>query len=137
MREPQKLIVTTVTVTNIGLDYLFLYQATECQTDFVIHAEGVAFDAEAGACLQGAEVQAECAVVSSCNGDVLAGEDARVALYGPGQRLRERVVLVVVELVNVHVAAQDALVRLLHLHDAVAAEVGLQVTAKNRVLIHI
>jgi len=36
----------------------FLYQATECQTKFVIHCEGIALDAEVPVGLQGAEVQA-------------------------------------------------------------------------------
>ena len=43
----------------------FLYQATECQTKFVIHCEGIALDAEVTVGLQGAEVQAQRAVVAS------------------------------------------------------------------------
>ena len=43
----------------------FLYQATECHTDLIIDIEGVALDAEVPVGLQGAEVQAQRAVVAS------------------------------------------------------------------------
>ena len=128
------LIVTTVTVTLGRL--LTLYKALECLTQFVAHSDGIAVNREVMAHLYRAEVQAQRTIVTAGDGDVLACEDARVALHGPGQRLDERVVLIVAEVVNVHLAAQDAGVVLLGPHDAVAAEDGLQVTAKNRVLIH-
>ena len=43
----------------------FLYKAIECHADFVIHCEGIALDAEVTVGLQGAEVQAQRAVVAS------------------------------------------------------------------------
>ena len=128
------LIVTTVTVTLGRL--LTLYKALECLTQFVANADGVAVNAEVLVYSQRLEVQAKRTIVTAGDGDVLACIDARVALHGPGQRLDEREVLVVAEAVNVHIAAQNARVVLRGLHDAVAAEDGLQVTAKNRVLKH-
>ena len=54
LREPHKLIVTTVTVTSSGhsfnyyiITFLhFLYQATKCQTKFVIDPEGITLQTE-------------------------------------------------------------------------------------------
>ena len=62
----------------------FLYKAIEYHADFVIHCEGIALDTEVTVGLQGAEVQAQRAVVLTGNSDVLAHEHARVALREPG-----------------------------------------------------
>ena len=67
LREPHKLIVTTVTVTSSGhsfnyyiITFLhFLYQATECQTKFVIDSECKSLEVEALVHLYRAEVQSQ------------------------------------------------------------------------------
>ena len=121
------------------LIYSFLYTALECLAQFVHHADGVAVDAEVPAYLHGLEVRAERAVVLSCNGDVLACEDARVALLGPGQRFDERVVRVTVEILiddGFRVEAQYSLILLARLHCTVAAQNGLHVAAKICVVKH-
>ena len=48
---------------------------------FTIHSEGIALDAETIIDLQRFEVQAQCAVVLTRHGDVLAVEHLRVALH--------------------------------------------------------
>ena len=107
----------------------FLYQALQSPEQFVAYADGILGRAEAVAHLYRQEVRAERAVVAAGNRDVLAAEDARIALHGPGQRLCERVVSVAAEeLVDdvVRVAAQHALILLAGFHGAVAAQDGLQ-----------
>ena len=121
------LIVTTVTVTLGRL--LTLYKALECLTQFVANADGVAVDAEVLVYSQRLEVRAQRAVVLSCNGDVLACEDARVALLGPGQRLDERKYIVTIDVITIDVTSQDASVLSSELHHTVAAENGLHVAA--------
>ena len=77
---------------------------------FKIDIEGVALDAEPLRDLQRLEVRTEAAVWTSRDRDVLAVEESRVALSGPGQRLYEGVVLVVIEILALDVTAQDACV---------------------------
>ena len=109
---------------------LFLYKATKCYANLVEHSEGKALHAEAFACLQRFEIQAVGAVVLTSDGDVLTVEHARVALHGPGQRLREGEVVVVEEVLADDVATQHALVALAGLGLAVAAQLGFQTHAQ-------
>ena len=90
--------------------FSLLYQALECPEQFVEHTECIAVGAEVLADLQVLEVRAERAVVLTGDRDVLAVEESRVALSGPGQRLYEGVVLVVIEILALDVTAQDACV---------------------------
>ena len=111
--------------------YLFPYQALQPPEQFVGHAHGILGRAEAWAHLQRQEVQSERAVGAAGNRDVLAAEERRVALVGlQRQRLGEREVLVVAELVSVLVAAQHAGVLAAGLHHAVGAHQGLHVHAE-------
>ena len=88
LREPHKLIVTTVTVTSFGhsfnyyiITFLhFLYQATECQTKFVIDSERKSLQVEVSTFGQLLEVQSKAAVVPASDRNVLAVEHARIAL---------------------------------------------------------
>ena len=88
LREPHKLIVTTVTVTSSGhsfnyyiITFLhFLYQATECQTKFVIDSECKSLQVEVNTFGQLLEVQSKTAVITSCDRNVLAVKDMRIAL---------------------------------------------------------
>ena len=82
--------------------YILLYQATECHTKFVIHAEGKSLDAEILVNLQRAEVRAQRSVFPAGQGDVAAAEHARVAPRPPRdsppkQGEMERVSLVLVQ----------------------------------------
>ena len=106
LREPHKLIVTTVTVTSSGhsfnyyiITFLhFLYQATECQTKFVIDSERKSLQVEVCTSGQLLEVQSEAAVVPSCDRNVLAVKDMRVALASSlGHGLDEREVRIATE----------------------------------------
>ena len=47
----------------MAIDYLFLYQATECEIEFVIHTESIALEVEVLINLYRLEVQSEAAVV--------------------------------------------------------------------------
>ena len=114
---------------------LLLYQATQCHAEFVIHAEGIALQAEIVAHLHRFEVRSEVAVVLSGYGDVAAVIDARVALHAPRQRLHEGEVLVVEELLTLHVAAQYALIVLTRLHYAVVVQHCFYVHAQMRVVV--
>ena len=60
---------------------LFLYQATQCHTYFVIHSEGIAIEAEVVTYFYRLEVQTEAAVRAAGHRDELAVEQARVALH--------------------------------------------------------
>ena len=113
----------------------FLYQATECQANFVVHIERIAFEVEAFAGLQRLEVQTVGAVVLTGDRDVLAVEHTRVALRAPGLRLDEREVFLVAEIFAEHVATEHARVTLAGLGDAVAAELGFQIHAEMRVVV--
>ena len=116
----------------------FLYPATECHEDLVVHAEAITVDAEVPVNLQGLEVQSEVAVVLKGRGDELAVEHLRVAFHAPGQRLREGEVRIAAEEVvddGVRVAAQNALIALACLHLAVAAQLCLQIHAQMRVVV--
>ena len=59
-------------------------------TKFAVHLEGVVVNTQV--CRQRTEVRTERAVIPTRNSNVLAHEDARVALSHPGQRLDEGVV---------------------------------------------
>ena len=113
--------------------YLFSYKAFQCLADLACHLEGIAIDGEVLVHLHGAEVRAQRAVVLAGDGDVLAAEEAGVALACPGQRLDEGVVRVAVEVVvdvALAIAAQHARIVLARLHRAVGAQDGLQVHAQ-------
>ena len=114
---------------------LLFYQAPQCHAEFVIHAEGIALQGEIVAHLHRLEVRSEVAVVLSGYRDVAAVIDARVALHAPRQRLHEGEVLVVEELVNLHVAAQYALIVLTDPHDAVVVQHCFYVHAQMRVVV--
>ena len=114
---------------SCGRFYLFLYQALESFVKFEEHLERVALDAHIRR--QRAEVRLERAVRTTRNGDVLASEDARVALRRPGHGLDERVVRVAAaEIIDVGImiAAQHALIIPSGPHRAVAVKNGLNVT---------
>ena len=88
LREPHKLIVTTVTVTSSGhsfnyyiITFLhFLYQATECQTKFVIDSECKSLQIEVSTFGQLLEVQSKTTVLPASDRNVLAVKDMRIAL---------------------------------------------------------
>ena len=102
LREPHKLIVTTVTVTSFGhsfnyyiITFLhFLYQATECQTKFVINSECKSLQTEMTARRHRFEIRSQGAVLLTGDRDELAVEHARITLHAPRQRLDEGVVRV-------------------------------------------
>ena len=62
-----------------------LYQAFQPFMKFKVHAESIALEAKVRVKLwHRLEVQAQCAVVLTRHGDVLAVENARIALHAPG-----------------------------------------------------
>ena len=101
---------------------------------FKVHAESIALEAKVRVKLwHRLEVQAQCAVVLTRHGDVLAVEHARIALHAPGQRLDECVMRIArEELIDgaLLVELQKALITLARLHLAVAVQNGLNVTAQ-------
>ena len=66
---------------------LLPYQAQECFEEFEVNLEGIAVGAEVFVDLQWFEVWAQRAVVLTGDRDVLAVEESRIALSGPGQGL--------------------------------------------------
>ena len=101
---------------------------------FKVHAESIALEAKVRVKLWHLlEVQAQCAVVLTRHGDVLAVEHARIALHAPGQRLDESVMRIArEELIDgaLLVELQNALITLARLHLAVAVQNGFNVTAQ-------
>ena len=105
---------------------------------FKIDIEGVALDAEPLRDLQRLEVRTEAAVWTSRDRDVLAVEEARVALRCPGLRLDERVVRIAAEELfygALGVQAQHALIVLTWFHLAVAVQDGFQIHGQIRVTV--
>ena len=141
LREPHKLIVTTVTATSSGhsfnyyiITFLhFLYQATECQTKFVIDSECKSLQVEVNTFGQLLKVQSKAAVVPASDRNVLAVEHARIA-FGTLLRLglNEREVRITTEELicdALRVEPEYALIFLTDFHFAVAAQDCFYVTA--------
>ena len=119
MSYPLFLTVTTVTVTS-SLFSLFPYKASKCPEQFVGHIGGIVLHAESRARVYGSEVRVVGAIVASCDGDVLALVDVRVALHSLlVSGLHEGHLFIVPELLASHVAAEHAVVVLACLHAAV------------------
>ena len=142
LREPHKLIVTTVTVTSSGhsfnyyiITFLhFLYQATECQTKFVIDSECKSLQVEVNTFGQLLKVQSKAAVVPASDRNVLAVEHARIALASSlGHGLDKSEMLVVMEFLTNLITSQNSLIVLTGLHLAVATKECLQIHAQMRV----
>ena len=105
---------------------------------FQVHFKGVALQVEVTTDVHRLEVRAQAAVRTSRDRDVLAVEEARVALRGPGQRLDKRVVCIAAEELfygTLGVQAQHALIVLTWFHLAVAAQDGFQIHGQIRVTV--
>ena len=87
-------------IIGIGIDTAFSfllipYQALQSLMKFTIHSESIALEAKVRVKLwHRLEVQAQCAVVLTGNRDILAVENARIALHALGQRLDESIMRV-------------------------------------------
>ena len=93
---------------KLGLDYLlsFLYQATKCQTKFVVNSEGIAFEVEASTNLQFLEVQSKASVITSCDRNVQTVKDVRIALASRWRNsLGKDETIIIAEFLTFHVAA--------------------------------
>ena len=105
---------------------------------FKIDIEGVALDAEPLRDLQRLEVRTEAAVWTSRDRDVLAVEEARVALRGPGQRLDKRVVCIAAEELfygALRIESEHTQIILASFHLAVAVQDGFQIHGQIRVTV--
>ena len=111
----------------------FLYQATECQTKFVIDSERKSLQIEVSTFGQLLEVQSKATVIPSCDRNVLAVEHARIALSTLLRLgLNEREVRITTEELicdALRVEPEYALIFLTDFHFAVAAQDCFYVTA--------
>ena len=102
LREPHKLIVTTVTVTSSGhsfnyyiITFLhFLYQALQSFMKFQVNPEGITLQTEMTARRHRFEIRSQGAALLTGDRDELTVVHARITLRCPRPRLDEGVVRV-------------------------------------------